>query len=237
MSNGLMEATPRASAPAASGPAARTEQFAAFFSVASSLASEFITRESRWRRALAAQIAPRASDVILEIGCGAVALSVELARLAPRARIIAVDWDEALLQRARERAREAGVRIEFVTSFPRAAARAATHWAPNKIVANIAYREMAPVDKRALIQAAHDNLRADGIFNLADAQSLRTPFLPQQHGAQIDAATAARPVDEFVSAPRRLIAEMRAAGFVAVEETQTFAAPAGAVSLYRARVS
>lgn len=58
--------------------------------------------------------APSAGDVVLDIGCGCGATSIELARrVMPGGRVVGVDISAPMLQRARERA-PAGLPIDFI---------------------------------------------------------------------------------------------------------------------------
>lgn len=72
--------------------------------------------------------APAAGEVVLDIGCGCGATSIELARkVVPGGRVLGIDVSAPMLQRARERA-PAGLPIEFIMAdatafrFPLAAA-------------------------------------------------------------------------------------------------------------------
>jgi SAM-dependent methyltransferase len=58
---------------------------------------------------LLARAAPQPGERVLDVGCGAGAVSLEMARLVGRAgRVLAVDISRPLLERARERATEVG---------------------------------------------------------------------------------------------------------------------------------
>ena len=79
-------------------PPTRTERrLAPLYDAALSL----MTREGRWRQTLAEQVAPEAHDIILDVGCGAGALAILMARLQPSASIIGFDSRAPLLEQAR----------------------------------------------------------------------------------------------------------------------------------------
>jgi SAM-dependent methyltransferase len=196
-------------------------------------AARLVARAGRWRRALVDNVAPRSGDVIVEIGCGAGALAIALALAAPRALVIAVDPDEAALVRARQRADELGLKIEFARALGSEAAHVAADWAPNKIIATFVDRSTALHEKRATIAAAHAALRGDGVLHLADYGASAPSFLHRSRNPRgpLSVAEWARSDADSV------IGMMRGAGFVAAERTESFPAPRGAVALYRARIS
>src|SRR4051812_39702608 len=63
-----------------------------------------LTREQRWRSLTALYVAPRPDEVILDVGCGTGSLARLLAEVEPRARIVGVDPDPAVLALARKKA-------------------------------------------------------------------------------------------------------------------------------------
>ena len=64
-----------------------------------------------------AAAAPRAGECVLDIGCGAGATTLELARaVAPSGSVTGVDISEPLLGRARERAGAAGLAADFIAA-------------------------------------------------------------------------------------------------------------------------
>ncbi|MBL8548892.1 MAG: methyltransferase domain-containing protein [Hyphomonadaceae bacterium] len=181
-------------------------------------AARLVAPASRWRRALVDNMAPRAGDVIVEIGCGAGALAIALALSAPRALVIAVDPDAAALEGARLRAAQAGAKIEVVRGLGAEAPHLLANWAPNKVIANFVERPHAARDKRETIAAAHAALRPDGFLHLADFEALEPP----------------PPVEKDRDL---MLALMRGAGFVAAERTEIFPAARGDVALFRARMT
>ena len=57
-------------------------------------------RDEAWRRLAADAVFPEAVDVALDVGAGTGDLSFALARLAPRARVLALDFSAEMLRRA-----------------------------------------------------------------------------------------------------------------------------------------
>jgi SAM-dependent methyltransferase len=80
-----------------------------------------LTRENYWRAALAAQIDSSPGDVIADVGCGTGSLLVSLGRSATDATLIGIDPDPNILDRARVKAKAAGIAVELLQGFAREA--------------------------------------------------------------------------------------------------------------------
>lgn len=194
-----------------------------------------ISREGRWRTVLAGQVAPEPHDVILDIGCGGGALSILIARLQPAASIIGFDSRATLLDQARARAKEAGVRVSFIQAEAQDAGPYTGSHPPTKIVLTLTGLRTA-AEKLARMQIARQIIDPAGYLHVAD-------FTPQPSGLMRRLLSA--PIETLVSGDVRPSTAsggeaptlIRAAGFVAVEETAMWPTPSGAVSLYRARAS
>jgi len=183
-------------------------------------------RETPWRRAFLAQIAPKAHDVIVEIGCGAGAMTLLLAEAQPHATLIAVDSDEAALARARTRAAEAGRTVHFIRGAGRDLAHLTAQWAPTKIVSSLVLHTQPQYEKLAILRAAHAAIRADGRLHCAEYAVQRTPLMRSLYRT-------------FQGAPsdttEPLARTVRDAGFRAVDEARTFDTLTGTLSLITAR--
>ncbi len=196
-------------------------------------ALSLMAREGRWRAALAEQVAPEPHDIILDVGCGAGALSILLARLQPAASIIGYDHRGALVEQAR--AREAGVRASFIQTEPHDAGPYTGPYPPTKIVLTLT-NVATTAEKLTHMQIARQIIDPAGVLHVAD-------FVPQHTGVMQRLLSA--PLETLLNGEVRpsnasggeAPALIRAAGFVAVEETAMWPTPSGAVSLYRARAS
>jgi ubiquinone/menaquinone biosynthesis C-methylase UbiE len=184
-----------------------------------------LSREGRWRAALADQIAPTPHDVILDIGCSTGALSLMLARMQPAAEVIGLDPRPGLVAQARARAAESGVQISYVEGDPRDIALHVGARTPTKIVLTLTTARNA-ADRLGRMQCARQVIDPAGVLHVVDYGAQRTPLM-----RRLFAVTGRGDPDGDV---RALI---RVAGFVAVEETATWNTPSGAISLYRARAS
>jgi ubiquinone/menaquinone biosynthesis C-methylase UbiE len=205
---------------ATSGREAR-ERFAPLYDAALAL----LAREGRWRAAVAAQIAPEPHDVVLDGLCGAGALCLTLARLQPEAEIVGLDPRPALLEQARARAAEAGLRISFIEGAPSDAPVYLGQRTPTQIVLTLVGARSA-AEKLAQLQAARQIVDPAGVLHVID--------FGRQRGALMRGLFAAFHGGADAGDPPTLI---RAAGFVAVEETAAWPTGSGIVSLYRARAS
>src|SRR3546814_13114849 len=61
------------------------------------------TREMRWRSAMIEALAPRAGEMIVDVGCGTGSFAVMLKRAEPGVNLIGVDPDVEELARSEER--------------------------------------------------------------------------------------------------------------------------------------
>lgn len=62
-----------------------------------------LTRERVWRNLLVRQVAPGPDDRILDVGCGTGSLVILLKETEPQARVIGLDPDTGILERAQEK--------------------------------------------------------------------------------------------------------------------------------------
>lgn len=130
------------------------------------LAVRLLTREKKWRAALLEQVAPQADETILDVGCGTGTFAIMIKRIAPVARIIGLDPDGAILKRAADKARRAGVAIELRQGFARDAANIGGF--VDKIVSSLVFHQMPLRDKRAGLAAMFAAARVGGEIHIAD---------------------------------------------------------------------
>ena len=71
------------------------------------------SRESGFKRRLLAHAKVKAGESVLDLACGTGTLAIDLKRQAPDATVAALDADAAILRRARDKAKQAGVKINF----------------------------------------------------------------------------------------------------------------------------
>lgn len=126
------------------------------------------TREATWRGAFVDQIAPEPDDIILDVGCGTGTLAIQLARLAPGARIIGIDPDPAALKIAQAKAAQAGVEVEWQRGFARDATKALGSALASKVVSSLVFHQVPVPEKRAGLAAMFRAARPGGAIHVAD---------------------------------------------------------------------
>lgn len=189
-----------------------------------------LTREGRWRKALIARIAPRDGDTIVDVGCGTGSLALMLKRAAPGARVVGMDPDAEVLQRAADKAHQAGVGIEFMQGYARDADVLLAAPA-DKIVSSLVFHQVPMSEKLAGLTAMHRALRADGELHVADYGLQRTALMRALF-SQIQALDGRE--NTTPNARGVLIELMHKAGFDAAREMSVIPTPTGSISLYAA---
>lgn len=129
-------------------------------------AIRLLTRESAWRSAFERQIQPSEGEVILDVGCGTGSLAIMLKRAAPGARVVGLDPDPNILDRASEKATAAGVEVEWRQGFARDAAKDGPLF--DKVVSSLVFHQVPMSEKRAGIGAMLAAVRPGGEVHIAD---------------------------------------------------------------------
>jgi ubiquinone/menaquinone biosynthesis C-methylase UbiE len=71
------------------------------------------SREGAFKRRLLEHARIKDGEAVLDLACGTGTLAIEIKKARPKAKVSALDGDRAILQRARGKAKDAGVKIEF----------------------------------------------------------------------------------------------------------------------------
>ena len=206
-------------------PALGRPELSGFYDAAIAL----LTREGRWRRALLAQIAPAPGDVIVDVGCGTGTLAIMLARDGPSVRVIGVDPDPDILDRARIKASRAGVAVQFERGFASEVARYRDAGA-TKITSSLVFHQVPLTEKAAGLAACFAALPPGGELHVADYGLQRTPLMRAlfRQVQRLDGFENTGPNARGV-----LPSLMAEAGFHHVAETSVLPPPTGSISLYR----
>lgn len=193
------------------------------------LAIALMTREGRWRSALVKQLAPRAGETILDVGCGTGSLAALIVKRTPDVRLIGLDPDPDVLERARRKVAEAN--IQFVRGFAHDAD--AIEAAPvDKVVSSLVFHQTPIAEKRAGLQAMFRALRSGGEAHIADYGLQRTPLMRRlfRQVQRLDGFENTEP-----NALGVLPELMREVGFTEVVERLVVPTPTGSISLYSGR--
>ncbi|HEX7239113.1 MAG TPA: class I SAM-dependent methyltransferase [Longimicrobiaceae bacterium] len=188
------------------------------------------TPERAFRGALVEQAGIRPGHRVLDVGCGTGTLAVAVKAAHPAAEVTGVDLDERVLDRAREKARRAGVEARFERASATALPYAADAF--DRVLSSMMLHHLAREEKRAALAEALRVLTPGGELHVAD--------WGRPHNARMWVAfTLARGFDGWSrmgdvaeGVLPRLLAE---AGFVDVEEGRRFGTAYGTLALFRAR--
>jgi trans-aconitate methyltransferase len=190
-----------------------------------------LTRERRWRNALIRQIAPRAKEVVADVGCGTGTLAVMLKRHAPSVSVFGFDPDPEILDRAERKARASGTIVNFThaTMDDIGAKLKSVH--PAHVVSSLVFHQVPLAAKRDLLAAIFGALSTGGQLHVADygwqrTAAMRLGFRIVQ---SLDGSAETQP-----NADGCMPVLMRQAGFKHVVETSVIPTLTGSISLYRA---
>lgn len=190
-----------------------------------------LTREALWRSAFVEQIAPRAGETILDVGCGTGSLAILLKQAAPAARIVGLDPDEAILSRAAAKAEAAGVEIEFLRGYARQAGDIAGKF--DKTVSSLVFHQVPVAEKGVGIAAMITAAEPGGEVHIADFAAQRSRLMRSLFGVvgRVDGRENTRANAD--GAIERLLAAVSAPASV---PTRVFRTPIGEISLFRLEV-
>lgn len=191
---------------------------------------QWTTRERAFKTELLRQAHLRAGDQVLDLACGTATLTIAAKQTRPDAEIIGVDGDGEILGRARTKAREAGVALNFDRALSQRLPYADSRF--DTVLSSLFFHHLDRKAKLATLREAQRVLKPGGWLRVADwgragNPLMRALFLLVQvlDGFETTADNVAGRLPEF----------MADAGFVEVSEVRRFATPLGTISLYAAR--
>nr|BFE58974.1 hypothetical protein GCM10020063_035000 [Dactylosporangium thailandense] len=187
-----------------------------------------LTRERLWRALAAAHAAPRAGDVIVDVGCGTGTLALLLARVEPRARIIGVDPDPGVLAVARRKADDARVDIEWRLGRGESVGEGSA----DTVVSSLVLHQCPMPVKRAVLASMAAALRPGGRVVIADYGRQRTRLMRL---AFRTVQLADGRADTQPNADGVLPGLMTGAGFADVREAEVVPTATGSISVYVGR--
>lgn len=124
------------------------------------------TRERTWRKRLLEQLRPMNGEAILDVGCGTGTFAILCKQRSPRAKVVGLDPDRRVLAIAAEKARRAGVDVEWVHGYAHDAARYDGKF--DKAVSSLVFHQVSAEDKRIGVEAMFKAVRPDGEVHIAD---------------------------------------------------------------------
>jgi ubiquinone/menaquinone biosynthesis C-methylase UbiE len=182
-----------------------------------------LTRERLWREALIIQVQPSPDDVIVDL--------VRLAAIEPKAKLIGLDPDPAVLNRARTKIDRSGARAELIQGFGREAGRLLGGRDVTKVVSSLVFHQVPMAEKSAALSAAFSILAPSGALHLADYGLQRTALMRRLFRATVQNLDGVE--DTQPQADGILPELIRQAGFVDVAETHVIPTPTGSISLFQ----
>lgn len=197
------------------------------------LALRLATRERIWRSKLLNQVAPANGEAILDVGCGTGTFAIALKRRAPEARVVGIDPDPAILDRAAAKATAAGVQVEWRHGYARDVADYAGEF--DKAVCSLVFHQVPLPEKTSGIAAMMTAVRPGGDLHIADyafqdSWMMRQLFRTVQlfDGRENTQANAD-------GALERILSELEGAS--SLPATGVVKTPTGAISLFHVRKS
>lgn len=189
-----------------------------------------LTNERRWRAALLEQVAPKPAETILDVGCGTGSFAILLKKAAPHSRVIGLDPDPRILERAAAKATAAGVDIEWWQGFSRDAADLGI--AVDKAVSSLVFHQVPMAEKRAGIAAMVAATVPGGEVHIADFARQRRPVMRMAFAAIGWLDGRANTVPNAHGALEDILAAIDPA---AGEPSRDFLSACGQISLFRLR--
>lgn len=191
-----------------------------------------LTRESHWRNRLVAQVRPSPDDVIADLGCGTGSLLVKLGMAARGVKLVGIDPDPTVLDRARAKTRRAGVEVDLVQGFARDASSLLRGRAVTKIVSSLVFHQVPLSEKSAALGAAYEALPSGGELHIADYGLQRTKLMRRLFRATVQNLDG---MENTEPQARGVLPELiRSAGFSEVVEVEVVPTSTGSISLIRA---
>ncbi|MDQ3634679.1 MAG: class I SAM-dependent methyltransferase [Acidobacteriota bacterium] len=187
------------------------------------------TKEYPFKRALIAQANLNNNQSILDLACGTGTLSIGIKKRFPNIQIFAVDADEEILQKAKNKAFERTLKIGFGQSFSDKLPFENQKF--DRVFSTLSFHHLTHKDKVETINEILRVLKNDGEFHLADygfpinkSQKVLSNLIRVIDGLETTS-------DNLKGLLRKLLLEN---GFTKVEKTGHFNTILGTIRLFRA---
>ena len=188
------------------------------------------TREQTFKRRLLDQAALSAGHRVLDLGCGTGTLAVDVERREPGVDMVGVDGDPEMLRRARAKASEAGVEVEFSEALVDRLPYPDDSF--DRVLSSLLFHHLARHVKQAAAGEVARVLRPGGELHLADWGPARDP-LARASFLVVQLFDGFEQTGDNVAG--RLPAILTAGGLSDVRERSRLRVAFGSLSLYSAR--
>lgn len=123
-------------------------------------------REATLRATLLEQVDLRHTNTIVDVGCGTGTQTILLKQEAPHATVVGIDVDPAMIARAKQKTRAAGVDVRFEVG--EAGALPFADHSVDVIVSTLVFHHLLDGDKKRALAETRRVLKAEGQFHLVD---------------------------------------------------------------------
>jgi ubiquinone/menaquinone biosynthesis C-methylase UbiE len=188
------------------------------------------SRERRFKELLVDQAAPAAGQRVLDLGCGTGTLAIQVKQREPRADVVGLDADPAMLSQAREKAERAGVELTLTEGFSTALPFEDRSF--DLVLSTLFFHHLDPEPKRQSAREIARVLRTGGELHVADWGKPSDPVMAA-------AFLGIRLLDGFENTADNARGELprifKEAGLEGAQQTDRLRTVLGTLALYRAQ--
>ena len=187
------------------------------------------TRERSFKQALIRQAAIGPGHRVLDVGCGTGTLSIWIKADHPKAEIVGVDGDSAILSLASRKAKDAGISVQFDQAMAYDLPYPNAHF--DRVVSSLFFHHLSRENKSRTIEEIYRVLKPGGQLHVADWGRAANPAMRGLFLA-VQLLDGFRNTQDNVSG--RLPGLFKHAGLIHFSEMQNFATVFGTMALYSA---
>jgi ubiquinone/menaquinone biosynthesis C-methylase UbiE len=185
-------------------------------------------RERSYKLHLIRQANIRSGMRVLDLGCGTGTLTIMIKQTHPKADVVGLDGDQAILDIARTKSQQAGVNITFDLGM--AFQLPYPNNSFDRVLSSLVIHHLGTENKQRAMQEIYRVLHLGGELHVVDFGKPRSIY-------SLLISLVMRRLEEAGDNIHGLLPEMmRSAGFTQVEETAQYATIVGGLSLYRAKI-
>lgn len=188
------------------------------------------TREATFKRRLLEQAAAAPGSRVLDLGCGTGTLAIMVKRGQPRAAVVGLDADPAMLDRAHAKTAEAGFEIDFDRGFSTELPYQDGSF--DLVISTLFFHHLTPTEKRHTAGEVVRVLKPGGELHIADWGRPADPLMWALFGLVRVGDGLEQTRDNVAGALPGIFED---AGLEGAAETGRLRTLFGTLSLYRAR--